>query len=106
MGQKANGNIPGIIGRLGDLGGIDKKYDVAVSTAGSGSLDTILVDNSATGSKCIDFLKRNDVGRGNFLALDKQHGKYDRHMEPREFPQGVPRLFDLIQVAEPDPMLQ
>ena len=100
MGQKANGNIPGIIGRLGDLGGIDKKYDVAVSTAGSESLDTILVDNSATGSKCIDFLKRNDVGRGNFLALDRQHGKYDRHMEPREFPQGVPRLFDLIQVAE------
>ena len=100
MQQKANGNIPGIIGRLGDLGGIDKKYDVAVSTAGSGALDTILVEDSATGKKCIEFLKRNDVGRGNFQALDKVLGKYDRHMEPREFPQGVPRLFDLIQVAE------
>ena len=100
MGQKSNGNIPGIIGRLGDLGGIDKKYDVAVSTAGGGALDTILVEDSDTGNRCIEFLKRNNVGRGNFLALDRQHAKYDRHMEPREFPQGVPRLFDLIQVAE------
>lgn len=31
MAQKKNGNIPGIIGRLGDLGAIDKMYDVAVS---------------------------------------------------------------------------
>ena len=42
MQQKRNGNIPGIIGRLGDLGGIDKKYDCAVSTCGAGGLDTIL----------------------------------------------------------------
>ena len=45
MQQKRNGNIPGIIGRLGDLGGIDKKYDCAVSTCGAGGLDTILGKN-------------------------------------------------------------
>ena len=57
MGQKRNGNIPGIIGRLGDLGAIDKKYDVAVSTACSG-LNTVLVDTAETGKACIEYLRR------------------------------------------------
>jgi len=99
MQQKNNGNIPGIIGRLGDLGGIDKKYDCAVSTAGSSALDTILVEDSETGKKCIEFLRSNSVGRGNFLALDKTKNKYERFMQPIETPMGVPRLFDLITVA-------
>jgi len=100
MQQKTNGNIPGIIGRVGDLGGIDKKYDCAVSTAGGGSLDTVLVEDSETGKKCIEFLRHNDVGRGNFLALDKTKGKYDRNMQHMDTPMGVPRLFDLITVAD------
>ena len=66
MQQKNNGNIPGIIGRLGDLGGIDKKYDCAVSTAGSSALDTILVEDSETGKKCIEFFRANSVGRVTF----------------------------------------
>ena len=66
MQQKNNGNIPGIIGRLGDLGGIDKKYDCAVSTAGSSALDTILVEDSETGKKCIEFFRSNSVGRVTF----------------------------------------
>jgi chromosome segregation ATPase len=43
-------------GRLGDLGTIDSKYDVAISTACK-ALDYIVVDTTATGEKCIDFLK-------------------------------------------------
>ena len=66
MQPKNNGNIPGIIGRLGDLGGIDKKYDCAVSTAGSSALDTILVEDSETGKKCIEFFRSNSVGRVTF----------------------------------------
>lgn len=100
MQQKRNGNIPGIIGRLGDLGGIDKKYDCAVSTCGAGGLDTILVEDRESGTKCIEFLKRNNVGRGNFLALDQQKHKYDRNMAPIQTPLNVPRVFDLISVAE------
>jgi len=101
MAQKRSGNIPGIIGRLGDLGAIDKKYDVAISTC-CGQLRNILVDTSETGKLCIEFLRRTNTGRGNFLALEKvasnQH--YQREMQPRDFPQGVPRLFDLVQPAE------
>lgn len=90
--------INGIHGRLGDLGAIDKKYDVAVSTAGGGSLDQILVANVDVAAKCIKFLKENDIGRGNFLALDKTK-RWERQTE-EEFraPENVPRLFDLIAV--------
>ena len=43
--------------RLGDLGAIDKKYDVAVSTACT-SLNTVLVDTAETGKACIEYLRR------------------------------------------------
>lgn len=55
----------------GDLGGIDQRYDVAVSTA-CPMLDYILVDTLETGQLCIDHLKRDRVGRANFIILEKQ----------------------------------
>lgn len=70
MKQKSTGAIPGIHGRLGDLGAIDKKYDVAVSTAAGGALDRILVDNGNTALACLKYLKDNDIGRVNMLALE------------------------------------
>ncbi len=57
MAQRASGTLPGIFGRLGDLGTIDKEYDVAISTATGNSLETILVDSVDTAAKCIQFLK-------------------------------------------------
>jgi len=71
MKAKQTGEIPGVFGRLGDLGGIDEKYDIAISTA-AGALDHIVVDTVDTAEKCIMFLKNNDIGRASFLALDKQ----------------------------------
>lgn len=43
MEQCSNGNIPGIFGRLGDLGAIEAKYDCAISSS-CGALDHIVVD--------------------------------------------------------------
>lgn len=54
----------------GDLGAIDSQYDVAISTA-CGSLDHIVVDTIDTGKKCIEFLKKNNIGQGNFILLEK-----------------------------------
>jgi structural maintenance of chromosome 4 len=70
MQQRASGKIPGILGRLGDLGGIDAKYDVAISTC-CGRLDNIVVDTVDTAQRCIEFLKTSNIGRGNFIALEK-----------------------------------
>lgn len=70
MKEKQKGKLPGILGRLGDLGGIDAKYDVAISTC-CGRLDNIVVEDTATAQQCIQFLKDNNIGRATFIALEK-----------------------------------
>lgn len=55
----------------GDLGAIDAKYDIAVSTS-CAALDYIVVDNAATAQCCVELLRRQNLGVGTFLILDKQ----------------------------------
>lgn len=93
MKQKRDGKIPGICGRMGDLGIIDAKYDVAISTA-CGSLNSILVETVEVGQKCIELLKRDNLGRANFTCMDKIP-KFD--LSKISTPQNAPRLFDLVQ---------
>lgn len=52
------------------MGGIDKKYDVAISTC-CGRLDNIVVDTVGTAEQCILSLKQNNIGRATFIALEK-----------------------------------
>lgn len=99
MEQKAKGTLPGIFGRLGDLGAIDVKYDVAVSTAG-GPLDHIVVDTVDTAQECIEFLKRTNAGVGSFIALDKQQHLVEAASRPFEAPDRTSRLYDLIRVKD------
>ena len=54
----------------GDLGAIDDKYDIAISTA-CGALDNIVVDKISTAMNCVDFLKANKLGSSTFIGLDK-----------------------------------
>jgi len=88
----------GILGRLGDLATIGEDYDVAVSTA-CGMLDHIVVQTTAGAQRCLTFLRKHDLGRANFVALDKtKKGAHDRAVET---PEGAPRLFDLISPRHP-----
>lgn len=97
MEQKKSGAIPGIFGRLGDLATIDKKYDVAISTIAGGQLDKILTDCPKTSSKCIDYLKKNNIGTATFSALDQKQ-KY-RHAD-FDFNAPAERLIDLIEPSD------
>ncbi|KAJ8708353.1 hypothetical protein PYW07_010478 [Mythimna separata] len=99
MTEKRNGRLPGIFGRLGDLGGIDARYDVAISTC-CGALDNIVVDNVETAQACVEHLKRHNVGRATFIALDKQEHLREVYEERRTFPENAPRLFDLVNVRD------
>jgi len=99
LAAKKKGVLPGLYGRLGDLASIDAQYDVAI-TMGVGALDMILVDDARTGAKAIHFLKSNNLGRARFLALDKQNFAPERLAKMTETPEGVPRLFDLIQCKD------
>lgn len=99
MEQKRNGSIVGVFGRLGDLGGIDEKYDVAISTA-CGPLDNIVVDTVETGQQCISFLKRNNIGTATFIALDKMEKWRNQCEKSIQTPEHVPRLFDLVRMND------
>lgn len=57
-------------GRLGNLGRIDDKYDVAISTAAPG-LDNLVTDTIKVGQACIEHLRKNDLGRANVMCLDR-----------------------------------
>lgn len=59
-----------VIAMQGDLGAIDEKYDVAISSS-CGALDHILVDTIDTAQKCVTFLKQQNVGVATFIGLDK-----------------------------------
>ena len=94
MKESASGRIKGIHGRLGDLGIIDSKYDCAITTACS-SLNFIVVDDTQVGQKCVEHLRRNNLGRASFIILEKMRKP---EMNPNYLPSGAQRLFDLIEV--------
>jgi structural maintenance of chromosome 4 len=84
----------GILGRLGDLATIPEQYDVAISTACGGMLDNIVVQTTAGAQRCLEFLRKYNLGRASFIPLDKQKkGAHDRSVET---PENAPRLFDMI----------
>jgi structural maintenance of chromosome 4 len=76
MEEKRSGRIRGILGRLGDLGGIDPRYDVAISTC-CGQLDNVVVDTVESAQECIAFLHQNNLARMTFIALNKQNHFWD-----------------------------
>lgn len=93
MRLKESGRIEGFHGRLGNLGTIDARYDIAISTA-CPQLDNMVVDTVEAGQQCIDYLRKNNVGRANFICLDRLQ---QRNLAPIKTPENAPRLFDLIK---------
>ena len=84
----------GVLGRLGDLATVPEQYDVAISTACGGMLDNIVVQTTAGAQRCLEFLRKYNLGRASFIPLDKQ--KKGAHDRPVETPENAPRLFDMI----------
>ncbi|PYI07271.1 structural maintenance of chromosomes protein 4 [Aspergillus sclerotiicarbonarius CBS 121057] len=97
MRLKESGRIDGFHGRLGNLGTIDEKYDVAISTA-CPALDNMVVDTVEVGQQCIDYLRKNNLGRANFILLDRLPR---RDLSSITTPEKVPRLFDLVKPKDP-----
>ena len=98
MRLKESGRIDGFHGRLGDLGAIDEEFDVAISTA-CPALNNLVVDSVDVGQKCIDYLRKNGLGRANFILLDRLP---QRDLSAIELPEGddAPRLFDLVRAKD------
>ncbi len=93
------GLISGFHGRLGDLGTIDPKYDVAISTAAPG-LNNLIIENEKEAAKCIALMKKKEAGRATFCILERQKELAQKCKARIDTPDGVPRLFDLIRPVD------
>ncbi|XP_078438243.1 structural maintenance of chromosome 3 [Wolffia australiana] len=96
---KETKQINGILGRLGDLGAIDAKYDIAISTACPG-LDYIVVETTSAAQACVELLRKKNLGIATFMILEKQGDKSRRLKEKVKTPEEVPRLFDLVRADD------
>ncbi len=64
--------IPGINGPVMQLGQItDDLYTTAISEASRGRMQNVVVSTVDDASKCIDYLRKKQVGRCTFLPIDK-----------------------------------
>ncbi|MHA1273206.1 MAG: chromosome segregation protein SMC [Promethearchaeota archaeon] len=68
---KQNGISGKIYGTIAQLGKTRADYDLALKVAGGGKFNFIVVDSQDTAKKCINFLKKNKLGRASFIPLDK-----------------------------------
>jgi structural maintenance of chromosome 4 len=97
----------GILGKLGDLGEIEEKYDTAVTTA-CGALEHIVVTNSDVAQTCVDVLKSKKLGRATFIIINEIRDAIEpqlRRMEEGQIPPLSHRLFDLITPDSDDAKL-
>ena len=93
------GKIHGLFGRLGDLGAIDQKYDIAISTACS-QLDFLVVDNTQNARNILNYLRNNNIGTASIIILEKVAWVERYFNKDYQCPPGTQRLFDLVKFED------
>lgn len=61
----------GIYGTVANLSNVNKEYQTAIEVTAGGHLDDIIVSDKDVAVECLNFLKKNKIGRATFLPLDK-----------------------------------
>ena len=93
------GKISGLFGRLGDLGAIDQKYDIAISTA-CNQLDYLVVDNTQNARNILNYLRNNNIGTASIIILEKVAWVERYFNKDYQCPPGTQRLFDLVRFED------
>lgn len=63
------------------------RYDVAISTA-CAALNYIVVETTSDAQRCVELLRRRQLGVATFLILEKQRGLAGQMNEPVQTPEG------------------
>ncbi|MDD5110985.1 MAG: AAA family ATPase [Candidatus Altiarchaeota archaeon] len=70
--------VPGIHGPVFQLGRVEQsEYELALQIAAGERMQNIVVDSVDVAGKCIDYLRKKEVGRATFLPLDRIHAPVD-----------------------------
>ena len=64
-------NIDGVHGTLAQLGVVEDEYKSALEASAGARLRSVVVDDDYVGQECINYLKKNNLGRATFLPLNK-----------------------------------
>ena len=64
-------NIEGVHGTLAQLGSVDDDYKLALETAAGARLRSVVTDDDYVAQDCINYLRKNNLGRATFLPLNK-----------------------------------
>ena len=88
--------FPGVLGRLCDIGSVEKEYDEIISSS-CFQLENIVVETYEAGQQVIDFLKRTKLGKATCIILDKIPEFASFMTKHFEAPTGAVRLFDLVR---------
>ena len=65
------GQMKGIHGTVMELATVDKEYEIALSVAGGGKMQAVIVDDDQVASDAIAHLKKNNLPRVTFLPLSQ-----------------------------------
>ncbi|RLG22974.1 chromosome segregation protein SMC [Methanosarcinales archaeon] len=68
---KERRELYGIYGTVAQLGKVNEKYALALEVAAGGRMQCVVVDTDDDASACIEYLKKNRLGRVTFLPLNK-----------------------------------
>lgn len=68
--ERDHRRLPDIVGVVGELIRVDKKYEKSIEIALGSSLQDIIVKDTNAAKVAIAFLKKNEKGRGTFLPLN------------------------------------
>ncbi len=64
-------NRKGVYGVISQLIQVPNEYEIAVEVAGGARLQNIVVEDTLVATECINYLKREKIGRATFLPLNK-----------------------------------
>ncbi|MBU5689771.1 MAG: AAA family ATPase [Candidatus Aenigmarchaeota archaeon] len=68
-------NRKGVYGVISNLIQVPSEYEIAVEVAGGQRLQNIVVEDTLVATECINYLKREKIGRATFLPLNKIKSK-------------------------------
>jgi len=89
--------LPGIHGTVSALGSVsDERFEIALQVAAGSRLQNIVVDDVKVAGKCIEYLKKKQVGRATFLPLDKLNVRVEEDLPSNA--EGFAR--DLVKTEE------
>ncbi|HIJ99091.1 TPA: AAA family ATPase [archaeon] len=76
-------NVKGIHGTVSNLYKVDAKYAAAIDSSVGGRANYIVVENENVALECIEFLKKNQIGRATFLPLSLIRGQELEHAKEK-----------------------